>query len=191
MAAPVLCWNSPASVRVRPLQAFRLRAEAQGDVVPCNIEDVEIRRNDALPIEDSMQLEEGQMAYNYFLKMTVPGETTKEYMKEIEKDAKKNANFPGFRKGQIPPWAKPQLKSFCVETALNDGIMDAMESAKLTALDGENKKAEILEDVKELTKGFKIGTPLTFTATFSAKEYIDASPEPQAEIIDAEVAEVN
>ena len=64
------------------------------------------------------------------------------------------------KKGQIPPWAKPQLKTFCVEDTINNAILDAIESAELTALDGEDKKAEVLEDVKAIIEGYKVGTPL-------------------------------
>eukprot|EP00617_Octactis_speculum_P018381 CAMPEP_0185770506 /NCGR_PEP_ID=MMETSP1174-20130828/59510_1 /TAXON_ID=35687 /ORGANISM="Dictyocha speculum, Strain CCMP1381" /LENGTH=199 /DNA_ID=CAMNT_0028455967 /DNA_START=53 /DNA_END=652 /DNA_ORIENTATION=+ len=187
--APALGWLAPTRTLLRPIVSFRLRAEPEGVAVTCNIADVDIRRLEALPDKDTIQLEDGQTAHKYFLKMTIPGETTKEYMKEIEKDSKKNADFPGFRKGQIPPWAKPKLKTFCVETALNDGIMDAMESAKLTALDGEDKNAEVLEDVAELIRGYKIGTPLSFTASFSAKEYVVVETPEEPEVIDAEVVD--
>ena len=55
-------------------------------------------------------LADGEGVYEFWMSTTVPGGVTKDSMMKIEKDAAKNANFPGFKKGQIPPWAKPQLK---------------------------------------------------------------------------------
>ena len=134
--------------------------DLEGDEVECSMPDVSIRR-----------LESGDEGTNaYFLKMTVSGETTQRYMTTVEKDAKKNANFPGFKKGQIPPWARPQLVKFCVETAINDGMIDAMESAGIQKLEGEAGNAEVLEDVSEIIKAFKVGEPISFTAKFNGKE---------------------
>lgn len=47
--------------------------------------------------------------------MTIAGSITKSSWSRLAADAKKNAQFPGFRKGQIPPYAKPQMVAFCLE----------------------------------------------------------------------------
>ena len=39
----------------------------------------------------------------------------------------------------------PSTQAFCVEDAINNAILDAIESAELTALDGDDKKAEVIE----------------------------------------------
>ena len=44
------------------------------------------------------------------------------------KDFKKNAQFPGFRKGTIPPFMLPKVKQFvildCLEKTLGEAVKD-------------------------------------------------------------------
>uniref|UniRef100_A0A7S2CEA7 Trigger factor ribosome-binding bacterial domain-containing protein n=1 Tax=Florenciella parvula TaxID=236787 RepID=A0A7S2CEA7_9STRA len=162
--------------------------ETEGAAVDCQMPDTVVRRLDKQDMPH-ISLADGEGIYEFWMSTTVPGGVTKDSMMKIEKDAAKNANFPGFKKGQIPPWAKPQLKAFCVEDAINNAILDAIESAELTALEGDDRKAEVVEDVKELTNSFKIGTPLSFTATVLCKQTLSAEAAAEGAVVDVEVKE--
>ena len=45
-------------------------------------------------------------------------------------DASKKAQFPGFRKGQIPPYAMPQMTSFALQEAITNSVRswDSMDN---------------------------------------------------------------
>jgi Bacterial trigger factor protein (TF) len=43
--------------------------------------------------------------YSFWMQATVNGALIKDLNTQVLKDAKKKANFPGFRKGQVPPFA--------------------------------------------------------------------------------------
>lgn len=176
LAATATGFVRPARVPLRRTHSLQMGRESEGSAVECPMPDTVIRRleKQSLP---HITLGDDEAIYEFWMSTTVPGGVTKDSMMKIEKDAAKNANFPGFKKGQIPPWAKPQLKAFCVEDAINNAILDAIESAELTALDGDDKKAEVIEDVKELTNTFKIGTPLSFTATLFAKQKVSGEDD--------------
>ena len=51
----------------------------------------------------------------------------------IMKDFKKNAQFPGFRKGTIPPFMLPKVKQFvildCLEKTLSEAVKDEVFSS--------------------------------------------------------------
>ena len=114
-----------------------------GVVVPCPTEDVEIvRLGEPISVED-VTCEDGEAIFEYWTRMTVQGEQTQEYFSKLMKEAKKNANFPGFKKGQIPPYARPQMVYFCLEEAINTGMLNALDSASVKPLEGENAKAEV------------------------------------------------
>jgi hypothetical protein len=145
--------------------------EPAGTVVGCNIPDCKVLRVGGVDdLDDEVELEAGETVSEFWCRMTVPGDATQTYMSKLMKEAKKNANFPGFRPGQIPPYAKPQMVAFAMEEAINTGLLDVIDSAGLTALSGDDANAQILEDIKAMSKTFKPGSELTFTATFRAKE---------------------
>lgn len=99
------------------------------------------------------------------------------------------AQFPGFRKGQIPPYAMPQIVNFAIQEGLVKTIEQAVAAYGLTALSGSDGEVEILEDVQEMCKGYKDGESLKFTATFkAAMEESEEEDEPADDsVIDAEV----
>lgn len=61
-------------------------------------------------------------------KMRVPVLTIFDLPVTIMKDFKKNAQFPGFRKGTIPPFMLPKVKQFvildCLEKTLSEAVKD-------------------------------------------------------------------
>lgn len=142
-------------------------AVAVSGISDCRV--LRLGRVTADELED-VELEAGEEVSEFWVRMTVPGEATEGYMRKLMTEAKKNANFPGFRPGQIPPYARPQMVAFAMEEAINTGLLDVIDDTGLKAMSGDDAQAKILEDIKKLSKTFKPGTPLTFTATFRAKE---------------------
>lgn len=61
-----------------------------------------------------------------------------------------------------------KLTRFSCVAAINNGMLDALAAANMKALDGADAKAEILEDIKALSKTYSPGAPFTFTATLRA-----------------------
>lgn len=92
------------------------------------------------------------------------------------------ANFPGFRKGQVPPYAMPQITSFAIQESLIKTVEQAVAAYSLKSLPGSDGQVEILEDVQEFTKGYKDGTPLEFTATLNC--VFDPEKLPEAVTVD-------
>ena len=77
------------------------------------------------------------------------------------------ANFPGFRKGQVPPYAMPQIQGFAIQEGIIKTVEQAVKAYGLTSLPGSEGEVNILEDVKEMCKGYKEGMSLEFTATLN------------------------
>lgn len=60
--------------------------------------------------------EEGEEGvYKFWLTATADGALVKKLRVQTEKEASRKANFPGFRKGQVPPYAQPQITGFAVQ----------------------------------------------------------------------------
>lgn len=109
------------------------------------------------PVEDdSIKGEDGSTVYNFWLNASVEASLVKEIRVTVEKDASRNANFPGFRKGQIPPWAQPQLTGFAVQEGIIRTCEAAVKAYGLAALKGSDGEVEVKEDVKEISKGYKV-----------------------------------
>lgn len=106
--------------------------------------------------------------YDFWLLSEAEGNLIKEIRTQILKDASKKANFPGFRKGQIPPYAQPQITTFAVQEAVIKTVEAGVEAYGLKALPGSDGEIEVQEDVADMAKGWKTGDSLTFTTTFSA-----------------------
>lgn len=78
------------------------------------------------------------------------------------------ANFPGFRKGQIPPYAQPQITAFAVQESLIRTVESAVDAFGLKALPGSDGEVTIQEEVEEICKGYNVGDSIPFTATLNA-----------------------
>lgn len=70
------------------------------------------RMKDMGPVEG----EDG--VHSFWLSATAEGKKIKELRMQTEKEAAKKANFPGFRKGQIPPYAMPRMTMFAIQEAV-------------------------------------------------------------------------
>merc|ERR1712032_1786174 len=86
----------------------------------------------------------------------------------VMKDSAKKANFPGFRKGQLPPYAMPQIREFSVEEGIVTTCRSAVEAYGLKSLSGSDGKVSVSENVPDLAKVYKLGDDIQFTATFNA-----------------------
>ena len=78
--------------------------------------------------------------------------------------------------------------------AIQEGIVNTCESAVeaygLKALKGSDGSVDVKESVKDMTTGYKIGSDLTFTATFKATyDPEKRSEEPEEEVVDADVVD--
>ena len=123
--------------------------------VECTVPDCKLLRIGVVDSAD-IELEQEENVGEFWCRMTVPGEATQSYMSKLMKEAKKNANFPGFRPGQIPPYARPQMVAFAMEEAINTSLLDAIDSAGLKSLSGDDANAQIVEDIKTMSKTFKV-----------------------------------
>lgn len=56
--------------------------------------------------------------HSFWLTAVADGAKIKELRQQTEKEASKKANFPGFRKGQIPPYAQPRMTMFAIQEAV-------------------------------------------------------------------------
>jgi hypothetical protein len=71
------------------------------------------RMKDMGPVEG----EDGGV-HSFWLSAIADGKKIKELRAQTEKEASKKANFPGFRKGQIPPYAMPRMTAFAIQEAV-------------------------------------------------------------------------
>lgn len=111
--------------------------------------------------------EEG--VYNFWLSATADGAKVKKLRAQTEREAGKKANFPGFRKGQVPPYAQPQITTFAVQEALIKTCEESLEAYGLESLPGSAGEVTVNEDIKDLCKGYKVGTDIPFTASYRGK----------------------
>ena len=173
------------------LMAYELKPEPEGGEEIESIDTMNGSRMKNMGLAEGIKDEDGEDAFTYWLSAEADGKMIKEFRVQVEKDASKNANFPGFRKGQIPPYAQPQMTMF----ALQEGIIKTCEAAVsaygLKALSGSEGSVEVHEDVKDIVKGYKVGDSVQFTATFKAsvdKEKQTEEEEPAEEVAPEEVA---
>mmetsp|Transcript_12250 Transcript_12250/g.22231 ORF Transcript_12250/g.22231 Transcript_12250/m.22231 type:complete len:208 (-) Transcript_12250:200-823(-) len=106
----------------------------------------------------------GEPVHEFWLSSEADGTYIKEIRTQVSKDAAKKANFPGFRKGQIPPYAQPRMTMFAVQEAIVKTCEGAVSAYGLKS----KGQVEVKEDVKEIADGYKMGDSVEFTAVFQA-----------------------
>jgi len=122
-------------------------------------------------INSEMSEESGGSVYNFWMRTGAPGVNIKKNWTTISKDAAKNAQFPGFRKGQIPPYAQPKMVSFAMQEAIVDACESTAKLYGLKAMAGDEGEVDVKEDIKAICMGYnpaKKAVDVPFTATFSA-----------------------
>lgn len=60
-----------------------------------------------------------------------------------EQEAKANANFPGFRKGDIPPWIRSQMILFTLQEGMNTATLEMLKEMKMFALQGAGGQPKV------------------------------------------------
>mmetsp|Transcript_24707 Transcript_24707/g.68206 ORF Transcript_24707/g.68206 Transcript_24707/m.68206 type:complete len:225 (-) Transcript_24707:102-776(-) len=127
----------------------------------------------------------------YWLQATVEGKLIQELHRTVLKESAKKANFPGFRKGQVPPFAMPQIRGFAVQEAIVQTCQSSVDAYGLKSVSGSDGEVEVLEDIPEVAKAYKLGDDLQFTATFNAIVDPSLAPAPAAEdesdVVDVDV----
>jgi len=148
-------------------------------------------------VNDDFKSDDGSQVYNFWMTATAKGETIKKFRTEILKQSAKKANFPGFRKGQIPPYAQPQITGFALQESIINTCETAVAAYGLKALSGSDGSVDVKENVQEVCKTYKVGDDLTFTGTFAATFDPEKIPEDSDEessedsVVDAEVVEAD
>jgi hypothetical protein len=84
----------------------------------------------------------------------------------------------------------PQLKGFAVQDGILETIKSAVDAYGLKYLPGSDGEATVLEDIPEVSKGYKMGDAVEFTAKFNAvfdPEKLPAGETPAEEtVVDVE-----
>lgn len=155
--------------------------------------------------EEVLQMSEteldGAQVHNFWLKGLASGAEVSRCRNSLLKDAVKNANFPGFRKGQVPPYAQPKITNFAVQESFVGGCKDALAQFGVASLEpDENSEFANLgqvifhEDVEDISIKYNTKTcpSVPFTATFRGtflENPNDAAAADDASVIDAAIEE--
>jgi hypothetical protein len=84
--------------------------------------------------------DEGDGIYKFWLSAKADGKEITRLRDQTEKEASKKANFPGFRKGQIPPYAQVKMTGFAVQEA----IIKSCEFVNQPPIFFDNRKRSLL-----------------------------------------------
>jgi len=101
--------------------------------------------------------------HKYTFTVTVDGGMSKDSYTTIMKDFKKNAQFPGFRKGTIPPFMLPKVKQFVILDCLEKTLSEAVKDEGLTLVSDEVKPTLDDDQTSALTKAFKETEGFTYS----------------------------
>ncbi|KAL7488275.1 hypothetical protein ACHAW6_013859 [Cyclotella cf. meneghiniana] len=160
----------PAATRTPHLYAttsVELVAEPEGGVELKKVSDASLpgsRMKNMGAVEGS---EEG--LHSFWLSAVADGQKIKELRVQTEKEASKKANFPGFRKGQIPPYAQSRMTMFAIQEAVIKTCEQSLEAYGLESLTGSEGEVTVYEDMQKVCKGYKLGDDIPFTATYKGK----------------------
>jgi hypothetical protein len=161
--------NSMSAFRFSPLNLhYELKVEPEGGEELTPVTSIAGSRMKNMGLDTNTKSEDGSDVFTFWLKANADGQLVKEYRTTVEKNAKAKASFPGFRKGQIPPYAQPQLTLFALQEAIINTCEQLVTAYGLKALPGSDGSVEVFEDIKDIAKGYKIGSDVTFTASFKA-----------------------
>jgi hypothetical protein len=185
--APQAAFSTKISTVTQLNMAYELKAEPEGGEEIEAIATMDGSRVKNMGATGDKDSDSGDDVYTFWLKAEADGAMIKGFRVQVEKDASKNANFPGFRKGQIPPYAQPQMTMFALQEGIIKTCEAAVEAYGLKAISGEAGSVEVHEDVKDICKGYKVGDNVEFTATFKA---IFDPEKKQEEAVDVEAEEV-
>uniref|UniRef100_I2CPL5 Trigger factor ribosome-binding bacterial domain-containing protein n=1 Tax=Nannochloropsis gaditana (strain CCMP526) TaxID=1093141 RepID=I2CPL5_NANGC len=106
-----------------------------GEVFPERSPGVEVRR-----VADT---DAGTGIGRYGIKGMVSASDYKNIYRESQKEHKKQANFPGFRAGKIPPGLMVAVREFSIVTAIETAALAALEPYELEAVIPPNGVPEL------------------------------------------------
>lgn len=121
----------------------------------------------------------------YRLVLQIPGTYSRAQRKKSVDALKKNADFPGFRKGTIPPFIKKDVDSFVLRDSVDEMISEACVELGLKPIEGEKGGPKI--DFEEMSERFKVGTDFEFECMIPLGK--DAEDEDAKNIIEAEAVD--
>ena len=146
-------------------------------------------------VMESNVLESEDGVSSYWVRASASSQSVLDIKKKLMIASAKKANFPGFRKGQIPPYAIGRILGFAVREAVQDRMREVLlEEYNLESVKKE-EDAEgditVLEDMDELIKEYKEGEDVEFTATFYGRERVQGDSAAKiAELIEKKSTEV-
>lgn len=154
-----------------------------------------IRLKDLGPVADDDEAkylesedELGRVVHNFWLTAIADGNEIEKTRTDVLKQSAKNANFPGFRKGQIPPYAQPKMTTFALQEVLVTSCQEAITRFGVNEInEGQLGAVTFNENVDELSKKYNIRSfpSAPFTANFRATFDPDAVREDAIDV-DAE-----
>mmetsp|Transcript_13726 Transcript_13726/g.40154 ORF Transcript_13726/g.40154 Transcript_13726/m.40154 type:complete len:296 (-) Transcript_13726:199-1086(-) len=173
--------DDKSSSKAAAIMEHELAAEPEGGegVQPLvagteEIGDFIIRIKDLGPVDESdeaydLKEELGTPVHNFWLTALVNGKDVQKTRNIVLKDSAKHANFPGFRPGQIPPYAQPKMTFFALQETL---VSSCQQSIKIFGVNEINKDqlgaVTFNENVEDLSKIYdtKKCPSIPFTANF-------------------------
>lgn len=94
--------------------------------------------------------------------------------------------------GQVPPYAQPQITQFAIQESIIKTVEAMVSAYGLQSLSGSDGQVKVHEDVAEMTKGYKTGTSIPFTATLNAAyDESKIRQQPQMATSPVEISEIN
>mmetsp|Transcript_11724 Transcript_11724/g.20135 ORF Transcript_11724/g.20135 Transcript_11724/m.20135 type:complete len:247 (+) Transcript_11724:17-757(+) len=101
----------------------------------------------------------------YEIQGILTGAESEKMYRKVLAEAKKKANFPGFRPGTIPPFLINQIDFFTLNQLLNDKMTSVINENGLELLGNEMDEPDFTPSFDEMKKRFKAGADFAFKAT--------------------------
>lgn len=127
----------------------------------------------------------------YKLEIGIPSHYSKNKRRQTMQTMKQHANFPGFRKGSIPPYILKDLDQFVLRDSCDELLEQALTELDLSKVDGDEGEPEM--DIDAMFKAFKSGEDFTFTCEIQTRQKVsEADPEDLEDVVatDVEMKEV-
>lgn len=177
------------SKKERQLMEIELVAEPEGievsRIVPesdADTNDIVVRLKDLGPVDSSdpaykLKDKLGTEVHNFWLTSVADGGEIEKTRRVIVRDAAKNANFPGFRKGVVPPFAQGKMTTFALQEIMVKSCQNAIQIFGVNEInEDELGSVTFNEDMDALTAKYDTkkypNVPFTanFRGTFAPRE---------------------
>lgn len=107
----------------------------------------------------------------YKLQLEISGPYSKQKRRQSMQSLKARANFPGFRKGTIPPFIMKDVNGFILRDCVDDLVESAIRELDLSRIDENDTDLEM--DVDEMMKRFIVGEDFVFSCELSLQKALD------------------